>query len=97
MKTHRAFKSDPNPLSCVVYLPKHTSWLNPLEYWFSLLTRRLLKRGELPFTDALSEPIFKFIDYFKRTPSNYLHGNLKGENTLNKLVIYFLTFALNML
>ncbi|WP_411268829.1 hypothetical protein [Laspinema sp. D2d] len=29
-----------------MYLPKHTSWLNQIECWFSILTRRLLKRGE---------------------------------------------------
>ncbi|WP_343032255.1 transposase [Allochromatium palmeri] len=28
-----------------VYTPKHCSWLNQVEIWFGILTRRLLKRA----------------------------------------------------
>jgi hypothetical protein len=45
MKNCRAFLSDSNNRICFVYLPKHTSCLNQIEYCFSILIRRPLKRG----------------------------------------------------
>ncbi len=50
-----------------VYTPKHCSWLNQVEIWFSILTRRLLKRGNFSSTEELKQRIFKFIDFFNET------------------------------
>ena len=36
-----------HPRFAVTYTPKHASWLNMIEQWFSVLTRRLLRRGRL--------------------------------------------------
>lgn len=41
MHTRAAFLSDPTHRIRFVYIPKHTSWLNQIECWFSILTRRL--------------------------------------------------------
>ena len=50
-----------------LYTPKHTSWLNQIEMWFSILVRRLLKRGNFTSVEDLRERIFAFINYFNRT------------------------------
>ena len=50
-----------------VYVPKHTSWLNQIEIWFSILVRRVIKRGNFPSVDALRERIAAFISYFNQT------------------------------
>ncbi len=50
-----------------VYTPKHTSWLNQIEIWFSILVRRVLKRGNFTSVDQLRERILAFIDYFNQT------------------------------
>ena len=50
-----------------VYVPKHTSWLNQVEIWFSVLTRRALKRGNFRSKADLRDRILKFIDYFNQT------------------------------
>jgi len=50
-----------------VYTPKHTSWLNQIEIWFSILVRRLLKRGNFSSVKELRERILAFIDYFNKT------------------------------
>jgi transposase len=34
------------PRITITYTPKHASWLDMAELWFSVLTRRLLRRGE---------------------------------------------------
>lgn len=49
------------------YTPKHSSWLNQVEIWFSILTRRLLKRSSYGSTDELSESISKFIEQYNVT------------------------------
>jgi hypothetical protein len=50
-----------------VYTPKHCSWLNQVEIWFGILSRRLLKRGSFPSTEALNQRILAFIEFFNET------------------------------
>jgi transposase len=65
--TRKAFLSDPGHRLRFVYVPKHTSWLNQIEIWFSLLVRRVIKRGNFRSVADLREKILAFIDYFNRT------------------------------
>jgi len=51
----------------IQYTPSHASWLNQVELFFSILERRLLRRGEFASTDELAERIIAFIkDYNRR-------------------------------
>lgn len=50
-----------------VYTPKHCSWLNQVEIWFGILSRRLLKRGSFASTEALNQRILAFIEFFNQT------------------------------
>jgi transposase len=67
MTSRAAFLSDPSHRIQFVYVPKHTSWLNQIEIWFSILVRRVLKRGNFPSLDALRERILAFVAYFNQT------------------------------
>ena len=50
-----------------MYVPKHTSWLNQIEIWFSILVRRVIKRGNFTSVDGFREKILAFIEYFNPT------------------------------
>jgi len=67
MATRAAFLSDAAHRIQFVYVPQHTSWLNQVEIWFSILVRRVLKRGNFRSVDELRARILAFIDYFNQT------------------------------
>jgi transposase len=49
------------------FTPTHASWLNQVELFFSILQRRLLRRGEFDSVDDLADRIIAFIkDYNRR-------------------------------
>jgi hypothetical protein len=55
MDSRAAFLSDSTHRIRFVYIPKHTSWLNQIECWFSILVRRLLRRASFTSTTELSD------------------------------------------
>ena len=67
VETRKAFLRGSGHRIRFVYVPKHTSWLNQIEIWFSILVRRVIKRGNFTSTADLREKILAFIDYFNRT------------------------------
>ncbi len=78
MATRAAFLSDSNHCIRFVYIPKHTSWLNQIECWFSILMRRLLKRGNFTSTQDLKQKILDFIAYYNRTFAKPFQWKFKG-------------------
>ncbi len=48
------------PRFSVTYTPRHASWLNIIEQWFGVLTRRLLRRGDFTSRGDLEAKITAF-------------------------------------
>ena len=49
------------------YTPKHASWLIQAELFFSILARRLLRRGEFASREELVAKVMAFIAEYDRT------------------------------
>jgi transposase len=56
-----------HPRFTVTYTPCHASWLNMIEIFFSILTRRMLRRGDFASREDLIEKITTFIKTYNRT------------------------------
>jgi len=78
MATRADFLSDESHRIRFVYIPKHTSWLNQIECWFSILGRRLLKRSSFTSSEDLKQKIIDFINYFNRTLAKPFVWKFKG-------------------
>jgi transposase len=48
----------------VHFTPKHASWLNQIEIWFSVLGRKLLNRESFSSKVDLANKVSQFIDYY---------------------------------
>ena len=64
MQSRKEFLEDPTHKIRFVFTPKHCSWMNQIEIWFSILVRRVLRRGSFATIDHLRERILDFIRYF---------------------------------
>jgi transposase len=58
-----AFLTDPSQQHVIHYTPKHGSWLNQVELWFSVLARRVLRRGDFSSKADLTRKILAYIVY----------------------------------
>jgi len=66
MESRAEFLQDPTHHIRFVYTPPHCSWVNQVECWFSIFSRKLLKRGNFTSCEDLMQQIVVYIDRYNQ-------------------------------
>jgi len=79
METREAFLSKTDKPVIFHYTPKHASWMNQIEIWFGILTKKVVKRGHFRSKAELRDKLLAFIDYFNATMAKPFRWTYQGK------------------
>ncbi len=79
-KARRQWLSDPEHKHVFHFTPVHGSWLNQVELFFSVLSRKLLKRDDFASEEAFVERLVQWLDFYNKEwahPYKWTYGACK--------------------
>ncbi len=72
-----------NPRFHLHFIPTHSSWLNEVEAWFSILTAKAIKRGSHTSVEQLEAAIREFLDAWNEDPKPFVWKKTADEILAN--------------
>lgn len=64
-----------------VYTPKHASWMNQVEIWFSILQRRVIRHGSFASAEAQRQRILGFIERWNHCERHPFRWTWRAKDT----------------
>lgn len=86
MESRQAYLSHPTHRIYFIYTPKHCSWLNPIEVWFSVLNSHVLKRGNFTSKADLKQKISNYITYYNQHLAKPYKWSIITETAIEDLI-----------
>lgn len=62
-----------------VFTPKHASWLNQIEIWFSILQRRVIRFGDFTDVNDLARKLIAFVRHWNREEAHPFRWTFRGK------------------
>ena len=62
-----------------VFTPRHASWVNQIEIWFSILHRRVLKHSSFASAPELTAMVLGFVHYWNRREAHPFRWTFRGK------------------
>jgi transposase len=66
-----------------VYTPKHASWMNQVEIWFSILHRRIIRYGDFGSTDHQKNEVEAFIRFWNKSEAHPFRWTWRSGHVKN--------------
>jgi hypothetical protein len=75
----RAFLTDPTHKHVFHFTPTHGSWLNQVELWFSVLSRRFLRRGDFASPEEFEQRLRGFLEDYNAQHAHPYRWTYTGQ------------------
>jgi hypothetical protein len=83
----RAYAAAPGRRFRLEYLPRHGSWLNQIELFFSALARRFLRRGDFASADQFAERLGRFLEAYNAAEAHPYRWSFAGTPRVRGLAV----------
>lgn len=86
MNSRMAYLQDKSHRIRFIYTPKHCSWLNLVECFFSSFARRIIHRGNFKSQEDLKIKILNYIEYYNQHLANQFNWSVISNEDIKNMI-----------